>query len=133
MKVPASGVKREVLAGVVRSTAESWSEYQYALRAYQSKLQQDAAFYELHANLANKDAAKAQAARSAVISFIQSIPTKSELAKKGVRTYFSHQSPTMSTFEPHIVENVPLSNFPTFPIYLFDETLFPTVSTNFHY
>ena len=86
MKVPETGVKREVLVGVVRSTTESWSEYEYALRAYQSKLQQDVAFYALHADLASKDATKAKAARTAIIDFIAAIPTKSDLAKKGVGT-----------------------------------------------
>ena len=87
--VPEPGLKRDVLTGMVISTLESWSEFVYALRAYQSKLQLDPAFYQANQALRSKDAKEAEQARNTVISFIRSIPTKSELAQRAVRTCFS--------------------------------------------
>jgi F0F1-type ATP synthase delta subunit len=82
--VPEPGLKRDVLTGMVISTLESWSEFVYALRAYQSKLQLDPAFYQANQALRSKDAKEAEQARNTVISFIRSIPTKSELAQRAV-------------------------------------------------
>lgn len=86
VKVPGPGLQREVLAGVVLATSQSWSEYLYALRTYQSKLQQDETFYNLHAALRSKDKAEAKKAEEAITKFIGSIQTKANTAKMGVRT-----------------------------------------------
>lgn len=82
-------MERTVLTGVISSTTESWAEYMYALRSYQAKLQQDAAFLQANADAVGQDANAAKKARTAIAAFIKSIPTKSEKAKNGVSTSFS--------------------------------------------
>lgn len=77
-------MERTVLTGVISSTTESWAEYMYALRSYQAKLQQDAAFLQANADAVGQDANAAKKARTAIAAFIKSIPTKSEKAKNGV-------------------------------------------------
>lgn len=82
-------MERTVLSGVISSTTESWAEYMYALRSYQAKLQQDAAFLQANVDATGQDANAAKKARTVIAAFIKSIPTKSEKAKSGVSTSFS--------------------------------------------
>lgn len=88
MKVPAKGLQRDVLGGVALTSLQSWSEFLYALRMYQSKLQQDEAFYKLHTvDLHSKDPKVVKAAATAVFNYIKSIQTGASTAKQALCTY----------------------------------------------
>lgn len=91
MPVPSNPLRKAAFAAVLISAHQpkSYDELIYALRVYQEKLQQDAAFLKANADLTNQDKAVRAKAQATVTAFIKGIQTKAGSAKRAVSTYLS--------------------------------------------